>query len=153
MKNSTLLLLLMAFPVFAQEDYSPFNPISNENTYGIKAKALPFFLGNGFGFYSSLGTEIGFLKNQSFTAEWFFNYGQGSHDEVIDRYGNEFESGNRSHMNEHALQLGYRYYYGFQKIRQRSRLAFYNGLFFRSEKGRTMFFLRPGKRKTSSTLI
>lgn len=133
MKKTVILLFLISLTASAQEGYyTPFNPKADENTYGIKAKILPFFIGNSMGIYTSLGTEIGFLKNQSFTAEWFFNYGHGSNDEVTDRYGNEHDSGNLEQMNEHALQLGYRYYYGIQALRAR-KVVIYNGLFGRAE--------------------
>lgn len=144
MKITTVLLLLMTVSAIAQSDdkpneYTPFNPQAAKNSYGIKAKLLPYTIGNSFGTYSSLGAEIGFLKNQSVTVEGFYNYEQSSNDEVIDRLGNEFDSGNRAHMNETALQLGYRYYYGIQRWRANWRLAFYNGLFFRTEQTKLHF--------------
>lgn len=144
-----IVLMLMTFSAFAQSQtkdsnqggdvvFTPFSPKAAKNTYGFKAKLLPYTIGNSFGTYSSLGTEIGFLKNQSVTIEGFYNYEQSSNDEVIDRQGNEFDSGNRAHMNEIALQLGYRYYYGIQKLRDH-RVAIYNGLFFRAEQTKLNF--------------
>jgi len=150
MKKYFLLLVLLTSPCFAQNTdrvgnwdyekpvYTPFNPKGDKNTYGIKAKLLPYTIGNEFGTYSSIGTEIGFFKNQSVTVEWFFNYKQHSNDEVVDRQGVEHDSGNRDHMNEHALQIGYRYYYGFQKLRG-DGITLYNGVFVRAEQDKLYF--------------
>ncbi|WP_333600389.1 hypothetical protein [Flavobacterium sp.] len=148
MRFLSILLLVSTLASFAQEKkgildwdykppvYSPFNPQAAENTYAIKAKALPFFLGNGFGIYNSLGFEAGFCKNNSVAIDGFYNYSQDTEDEVTDRQGIKHETGNRSYMFEKAVQLSYRHYYSFQKWREHYRLTFYNGVFFRTEHGR-----------------
>jgi hypothetical protein len=132
------IVLLFSLYSFGQnleenEVYSPFNPKSTTNTYCIKAKTLPYLIGNGLGINNSLGVEIGFLKNNSIGVDGFYNYSQDSRDYVTDKAGIKHDSGDRSYLKEKAIQFSYRYYFNFQKLRNVKRKAFYSGLFYRIE--------------------
>ncbi len=141
MKKIIFLILFFNLHSFGQKyddldlywSYSPFNGKGSENTYAIKSKVLPYTIGNGLGINNSLGFEIGFFKNNSIGVEGYYNYSQNSHDKVTDKSGVYHETGNRSYGNEKALQFNYRYYFNFQKLRDRKRKAFYSGLFYRVE--------------------
>lgn len=144
MKNFYLLIFcLLSRIIFAQANdtilyasfsdniKTPFNPIGSDNTYALKARVLPFLLGNGSGISTLLGTEIGFLKRNSIGFEGIYITKHDTEDKVTDLNGVYHETGNRSKYFERAILVDYRFYFNFQKYRRQNGLTFYTSCFFK----------------------
>lgn len=116
---------------FTDNIKTPFNPIGTENTYALKARVLPFLLGNGSGVSTLLGTEIGFLKRNSFGFEGIYITKHDTKDKVTDLQGVYHETGNRSKYFEKAVLVDYRFYFNLQKYRRQNGNIFYTSCFFK----------------------
>jgi hypothetical protein len=113
---------------------TPYDPQADYRTWSIKGKVLPFFLGNGGGLSALFGAEYGIATNQSIGIDGFFEYQENSDDNVQDTAGAEHSVGNYWHSSERAVFINYRYYFNFQRLRQKKGIAPY-----------TVAFLRYGK--------
>ncbi|MEC4005204.1 hypothetical protein OX283_011090 [Flavobacterium sp. SUN052] len=116
---------------FSNTIKTPFNPVGTENTYALKARILPFLLGNGSGISTLFGTEIGFLKRNSFGFQGIFISSHDIQDMVTDLAGVYHESGNRSKFVDRAFLFDYRFYFNLQKFRRQNGLTFYTSCFFK----------------------
>jgi hypothetical protein len=104
---------------------SPYNPKDNCHTWGIKGKILPMFaIGNGALLNTLIGFEYGFKKNQSIGLDAYYLGMVVRDDDSKGIIGN-------SYRNDISVFLNYRFYFPFEKIRDKFGLAFYTGLFAR----------------------
>jgi hypothetical protein len=110
---------------------TPFAPKSKYETIGIKARVLPWLLGNSGGFNFLLGVEFGFCKNHSIGVD-AMHYGTQDHH---DHYYGQNDPRNREsdHYNgrDDALYFFYNYYYNLKNIREGLGVALYTGLNYR----------------------
>jgi hypothetical protein len=118
-------------PSAAETFPTPYNPGGDYHTCSIKGKVLPFILGNGGGFSTMLGLEYGFAKNQSIGVDAFFEYTGSSDDNVADTAGVVHDFGAYYTGLEKALFLNYRYYFNFQRLREKQGIAPYIVAFLR----------------------
>ncbi len=140
-----LAFILLTHVVVAQTDSStsslinaepncitPFNKNAPFNNYVIKFKVLPWIsTPSGSGINPSLGFEYGFSKNQSIGINLYYNQYSFATDEVYDTITSQYYSGPRVSNRDKAIFLNYRYYFGLNKIREKSATTFYIGSFFR----------------------
>lgn len=88
----------------------PFYPNGHSNTFGIKARFLPWTIGNMGGLNVSLGLEQSFFKTHSFTLEGYYYGFQDHHDNYHGPNNpNNTESDHHYKLNL-AMVVEYRYY-------------------------------------------
>ncbi|MES2516283.1 MAG: hypothetical protein V4580_19165 [Bacteroidota bacterium] len=113
-------------------ELTPFAPKLTYETIGIKARILPWLLGNSGGFNYLLGVEFGFLKNHSISIDGM-HYGTQDH---RDHYFGENDPRNREsddyYGRDDALYFSYNYYYNLKTIREGLGVALYTGLNYRA---------------------
>jgi hypothetical protein len=97
---------------------TPFNRKYDYQTWAIKARPIPYLLGNGLGATTLLGAELGFLKNNSIGLDGLFN---GFHD--IDDMPYEQDIYDK----ELAVHLNLDHYFNFQKLREKAEIVIYIG--------------------------
>ena len=110
---------------------TPYNPHANYHTWSLKAKVLPFELGDFGGFSTLFGVEYGITKSQSIGVDAFFEYQENSDDHVQDTAGVAHEVGNYWHSSERAVFLNYRYYFSAQRLRRKEGIVPYTVVFLR----------------------
>src|SRR5579864_510937 len=127
---SAFVLLFAPVKMRAQDTSSPYNPRGNYQTWSVKGKVLPFLIGNGGGVSGFLGTEYGFLKNQSIGIDGYLLLQEGSDDNITDTAGVKHDVGNYFSSVEKAVLVDYRYYFDFRRWRQKG-LVFYTVAYVR----------------------
>jgi hypothetical protein len=110
---------------------TPYNPKGNFRTWSLKGKVLPFILGNGGGISGLFGIEYGITKNQSIGVDGFLEYQENSNDMAQDTSGVTHQIGDYWNSVERAVFLNYRYYFSFQRLRERKGIAPYTVVFLR----------------------
>jgi hypothetical protein len=104
---------------------TPFDPQGDRETWGIKGKAIPFPVGNGYVLTTLLGVEYGFWKRHSIGMDGSWAYIADQRDGVTDTAGVYHDIGNESRSIERAIYLNYRYYVGLPNWRLQKGLALY----------------------------
>jgi hypothetical protein len=104
---------------------TPYNPAAGYRNWSIKAKILPWFLGDALGISGFAGFEYGITKNQSIGIDGFVYYEESSLDSVPDTTGLVHSVGDYWHSIERAILLDYRYYFNFQRLRRHTGITPY----------------------------
>lgn len=137
-----LLFCFTAFPAVAlcqvhdsipEEDstgawQTPFNPKANYQTWGIRARVLPWLLGNADGLNVLLGGEIGFLKHHSIAIDGYYYGDQDHHDNYNGPNDPQNKASDHYNGSNRALFFAYNYHYSLQNLREQMGLEAYTGL-------------------------
>lgn len=107
---------------------TPFNPKANYQTIGLRARALPWIMGNAGGLNVLLGAEIGFLKHHSIEIDGYFYGDEDHHDNYYGPNDPKNKDSDDYGGSNRALFFAYNYHYSLQNLREQMGLEAYTGL-------------------------
>ena len=110
---------------------TPFAPKSKYETIGIKARFLPWVLGNAGGASFLLGVEFGFLRNNSISVDGMLYGTQDHHDNYFGPNDPRNRESDDYYGGDEALYFSYNYYFDLKNSRDEMGVAFYAGANYR----------------------